>query len=320
MQSNPLIHGVDVSKDKLVVECLGKKGVRCFGNCAGDIRAWLRELPRGSIVAMESTGRYHQLLARLAHAAGMRVFVLNARRVHFYAKSLEVRGKTDRVDAGVIARYVAEHGDKLHEWHPACRTHSRIDELIRRRALVVVKRESLRQSVGGCKDLKAEFKEFDRAMNDFVKCIDRKIDELIKADDTLRTGRKLIETVVGFGPQGSALLAVLLERMPFARSDSLVAYSGWDPRPDDSGHRHGRRKLTKCGPSYIRKQWYMVGFSAARAKALKPLYQALLARGLASTEACVILGRKLLRAAYAVWKTKQPFDLAKFLGRAAESA
>jgi hypothetical protein len=28
----------------------------------------------------------------------------------------------------------------------------------------------------------------------------------------------------------------------------------------------------------------------------------------------VILGRKLLRAAYAVWKTKQPFALERFLG------
>jgi hypothetical protein len=29
----------------------------------------------------------------------------------------------------------------------------------------------------------------------------------------------------------------------------------------------------------------------------------------------VILARKLLRAAYAVWKTERPFDLERFLGR-----
>lgn len=315
MQSNPMIHGVDVAMDELVVQCLDQPVVHRLGNRAAEIRAWVGQLPKGSVVAMESTGKYHQLLARLAHAAGMRVFVLNARRVYFYAKSLEVRGKTDRVDAGVIARYVSEHGDKLHQWQPACDSHTRIDELIRRRALVVVKRESLRQSMRGCKDVQAEFKQLDRAVDSFVNCIDRKINALIQADQKLRASRSLIETVIGFGPQGSALLAVLLERVPFATSDSLVAYSGWDPRPDDSGRKHGRRKLTKCGPSYMRKQWFMVGFSAAQAKVLKPVYQALLARGLASTEVCVILGRKLLRAAFAVWKTKQPFDVARFLGR-----
>lgn len=315
MQSNPMIHGVDVAMDELVVQCLGQTAFLRLGNRAGEIRTWLRQLPKGSVVAMESTGKYHLLLARLAHAAGMRVFVLNARRVYFYAQALEVRGKTDRVDAGVIARYVAEHGDRLHEWQPACGLHARIDELIRRRALVVAKRESLRQSVHGCKDVQAEFRNLDRAMDGFVRFIDRKINELIKADDKLRTSRSLIESVIGFGPQGSALLTVLLERVPFASSDSLVAYSGWDPRPDDSGRKHGRRKLTKHGASYLRKQWFMVGFSAAHAKAIKPLYQALLARGLASTEACVIIARKLLRAAYAVWKTKKPFDLETFLRR-----
>jgi transposase len=314
MQSNPTIYGVDVSKDELVAQCLDHSAVQRFANDADEVRSWLRQLPKASIVAMESTGKYHQLLARLAHAAGMRVYVLNARRVHFYAKGLEVRAKTDRVDAGVIARYVKEHGHKLHEWHPACEQHSRIDELIRRRAVVVVKRESLRQSLCGCKDLAAESKKLNRAIDDFVKAIDRKINQLIKADETLRASQMLIQSVVGFGPAGSALLAVLLERVPFASSDALVAYSGWDPRPDDSGRKRGKRKLSKCGPSYLRKQWFMVGFSAGGAKALKPMYQALLARGLASTEAFVILGRKLLRAAYAVWKTKRPFDLDKFLG------
>lgn len=314
MQSNPMIHGVDVAKDELFVQCLGLPSVFRLGNNAGEIRCWLGQLPKGSIVAMESTGKYHQLLARLANAAGMQVYVLNARRLYFYAKCLEVRGKTDRVDAGVIARYVAEHAHKLHQWHPASEEHGRIDELIRRRAVAVVKRESLRQSLGDCKDLKAEFKKLDGALQAFVASIDRKIDELVNADQTLRSARTLIDGVVGFGPVGSALLATLLERVPFATSDALVAYSGCDPRPQDSGHKHGKRKLTKAGPGYLRKQWFMVGLSAARTKALKPMYQALLARGLATTEAALILARKLLRAAYAVWKTKRPFQLQVFLG------
>jgi transposase len=315
MQLNSMIHGVDVAKDELVVQCLGQACTLQLANNASGIRAWLRKLPKGSIVAMESTGRYHQLLARLAHAAGMQVYVLNARRLYFYARGLEVRGKTDRVDAGVIARYVAEHRHKLHPWQPASQEHSRIDELIRRRGVAVSKRESFRQSFGNCQDLKSEFRQLDRALEAFVRCIDRKIDELIQANAKLRIARSLIKGVVGFGPVGSALLASLLERVPFVNSDALVAYSGCDPRPDDSGRRRGRRRLSKSGPGYMRKQWYMVGLSAARSKALAPMYQALRARGLATTEAAIILGRKLLRAAYAVWKTKRPFDLHTFVGQ-----
>lgn len=313
MQSNPMIHGVDVAKDELFIQCLDQTPLVRLSNSVREIRCWLRKLPKGSIVAMESTGRYHQLLARLAHAAGMQVFVLNAKRLFFYARGLEVRAKTDRVDAGVIARYVAEHGHKLHPWQPAGDVHSRLDELVRRRAVAVVKRESIRQSLGDCKELREEFRKLDRALAAFVHSVDRKIDELLGSDEQLRSARALIGSVIGFGPVGSAALAVLLERVPFATSDALVAYSGWDPRPDDSGRKRGKRRLTKAGPAYLRKQWFMVGFSAARAKALQPMYQALLARGLATTEATVILGRKLLRAAYSVWKTKRPFDLQVFL-------
>lgn len=313
MQSISMIHGVDVAKDELIVQCADQTALVRLGNNASAIRCWLRQLPKGSIVAMESTGKYHQLLARLAHAAGMQVYVLNARRLYFYARGLEMRAKTDRLDAGVIARYVAEHRDKLHLWQPASDAHGRLDELIRRRAVAVVKRESIRQSLGDCKDLREEFRKLDRALAAFVHCVDRKIDELLRADEQLRSARTLIDGVIGFGPVGSAALTVLLERVPFATSDALVAYSGWDPRPDDSGRKRGKRRLTKAGPAYLRKQWFMVGFSAARAKALQPMYQALLARGLATTEATVILARKLLRAAYSVWKNKRPFDLQVFL-------
>jgi transposase len=315
MQSNSLIHGVDVAKDELVIGTRADKAVQRLDNKAAAIRCWLRQLPKGSVVAMESTGRYHRLLAQLAFEAGMQVYVLNARNVHFYAKGLGMRSKTDRVDTGVIARYVAEHQDKLHPWRPQEALPSRTEELLRRRALVVTKRESLRQSLRECPELKEAWQQLDRAFGEFLRRAEAQVKALIKADEKLRAAQRCIQTVIGFGLVGSALLASLLQRIPFASSDSLVAYSGWDPRPDDSGRKRGKRRLTKAGPAYMRKQWYMVGFTAARTKALKPLYLALRARGMATTEAAIILGRKLLRAAYAVWKTGRAFDLQAFLGQ-----
>lgn len=314
MQSDPNVYGVDVAKDELFTGALGRNTVQRVANKEDAVRAWLRQLPKGSVVAMESTGRYHLLLARLAHQAGMRVYVLNARNVRRYAEGLGVRGKTDRLDTDVIARYVAEHQNKLHQWLPEVSQLSTVEELIRRRTVVVAKRESLRQCMGHCPQLRDAWQQLDRAFATLVHCIEAKVKAAIKADDKLRAGQKNIQTVIGFGPLGSSLLAGLLERIPFARSDSLVAYTGWDPQPADSGRRRGRRQLTKAGPAYLRKQWYMVGLTAARSRALKPTYEALRAKGLTSTEAIIILARKLLRVAYAVWKSGRPFDLNKLIG------
>ena len=315
MQSIPSVNGVDVAMDGLVVQTVGEAAPQCVGNNQRAIRAWLRQLPEGSVVAMESTGVHHQLLARLAHAAGMRVYVLNARNVYFYARGLGVRGKTDKADAAVIARYVAEHQQKLYQWQPAPAELTRIDELLRRRAVVVAKRDSLRQSLRGCKDLKAALAQLDRAFDSFLRVLEGKVKDLVRADEKLSSAQRRLASVIGFGPLGSTLLAVLLARIPFANSDALVAYSGWDPRPADSGRKQGRRKLSKAGPAYLRKQWFMAGLTAARTKALKPLYLALLAKGFTPTEAMVVLGRKLLRAAFAVWKTDCRFELSKFLPR-----
>ena len=102
MQGCTEIYGVDVAKDEVVVAMHGQTHVRTLANELGAIDTWLATLPRGSIIAMESTGVYHQLLAQRAHAAGMQVYVLNARDVHFYAKALGARGKTDRVDAARV--------------------------------------------------------------------------------------------------------------------------------------------------------------------------------------------------------------------------
>lgn len=317
MQGCTEIHGVDVAKDEVVVAVHGQTHVRAIANERKAIDCWLGMLPKGSIIAMESTGIYHQLLAQRARAAGMRVYVLNARDVYFYAKALGARGKTDRVDAALIARYAAEHHAKLHEWQPCDGPQKHIEELLTRRATLVTKRESVRQAFKGDHELAGELKQLDQSFNRILAAIDSKMDKLIAADAALATGRKRIATVTGFGPQGSALLAVLFARIPFANADALVAYAGIDPRPNDSGKKRGTRKLSKRGPAHLRRQLYLCGFAASHSKALKPLYQALRAKGFATTEAFVILGRKLLRAAFAVWKSGQQWEPAMLLPKSA---
>jgi transposase len=317
MQERTEICGVDVAKDEVVVAIEGHARVRAIANDRASIGAWLKTLPKGSIVAMESTGIYHRLLAQRAYDAGMRVYVLNARDVFFYAKGVGARAKTDRVDAVLIASYAAEHHAKLQPWQPADPAHQRVQELLGRRATLVTKRESVRQAFKGDPDLAGELKRLDQAFKRVLDAMDAKVNALIAADSALVAGRKRIASVTGFGPLGSALLAVLLARLPFANADALIAYAGLDPRPNDSGKKRGARMLSKRGPAPLRRQVYLAGFSASHSTALKPLYQALRAKGFATTEAFVILGRKLLRAAFAVWKSGQPWDPSKLLPQTA---
>lgn len=307
MQPSPLFIGVDVSKCELVIAMAGQP-LCCVPNDAPSVRAWLRTVPAQALIAMESTGRYHSLLAHLSAQAGLKVYVLNARDVFFYARALGTRAKTDSVDAVVIARYLAEHHAQLHPWQPGSAAQQQLQELLKRRAQVVAHHSALRQSFTGVEVHGDAMRTLKAAFDSLLQSIDAQLVRLIDSDEQMAQGYQRLQTITGIGAQTGALLTALLSRIAFANADALVAYSGLDPRPNDSGAKRGRRRLSKKGPALLRRQMYLAGFAATRSKVLKPQYQTLPAKGLSATEAIVILGRKLLRVAFAVWKSGQAFD------------
>lgn len=302
--------GVDVSKSALwsCTHCSGER--REVPNDEPAIRAWLASLPPTAQLAVESTGRHHQLLVRLVHASGRRVFVLNARDVFFYAKALGTRGKTDRKDAHVIARYLAEHHRDLKPWTPTGASQERLQQLLRCRAGVASKRSALRQVLRDMASLELPVRALERQFDALLAEIDAQVAALVDEDPEFSGRCSRLRTITGIGPQGSAMLGVLFSRFHFANADAVVAYSGLDPRPDDSGRRQGKRHISKRGSPQLRRQLYLAAFAAAHSKALGPLYRSIKAKGFKPTQALVILARKLLRVAWAVWKTGKDFDAA----------
>jgi len=173
----------------------------------------------------------------------------------------------------------------------------------------VTKRTALRESLQACgASIAQAVSQLDAAFAGLLHALDGRITALINADAPLHRTRSLLQSIVGVGPQSSALLTSLLARVPFASSDALVAYSGLDPRANDSGRSRGRRRLSKRGDPALRRQMFMAAMSACHTSTFAATYQALRARGLKTTEALVILARKLLRIAFAVWRSGQPFE------------
>jgi transposase len=308
MQTDPVFVGVDVSKVELVVASHGpSRSLAHVRNDVASIEAWLNTLPQPACIAMESTGRYHGLLARLASAAGFMVYVLNAADLYFYAQQQGTRAKTDRLDAQRIADYIAEHHRRLHPWQSTDSVHYRVQGVLQRRARVVKHQEAIRQCLRDAPELAAAGGQLHKEFERFLREVDRHLEQLVASDERLLQGCRRLRTIPGVGAQTSTLLAALLSRIPFANADALVAFCGLDPRAVDSGTKRGRRRLTKRGPALLRRQLWLAAFAATRTAALKPLYEQLRQKGFASTEAVVILARKLLRIAFAVWRSNDSF-------------
>ena len=149
MNNKTVVYGVDVSKATLVIGQYESEALSEIANSLESIAAWLASIPTGSKVAMEATGTHHQLLAHLAHAAGMVVHVLNPQTLKHYARAIAQRGKTDRCDARMIARYVVHEQAKLRCWQPPAAPADALSRLIvRRQALVRARQMALPESVG----------------------------------------------------------------------------------------------------------------------------------------------------------------------------
>ena len=122
-------------------------------------------------------------------------------------------------------------------------------------------------------------------------------------------------TITGVGPVVGTALVNTLERVPLKSADAFVAFTGLDPRPDDSGQHRGKRRLSKRGPAELRRLLYLAAMSAVKTKTWRPLYEHYRAKGLSSTATLVILARRIARTAWSMYTYKTEFDPARLTNR-----
>lgn len=287
--------GIDVAKRELV--CFFEGRTRQFDNSEQGIANLLCEY-KDVPLAMEATGRFHEPLAKAAHASGALVYVCNPARVKKY-RDYQVcsRGKTDLLDARLLAGYAEDSMKDLRPYQPLSQHQEELRSLHSRRRLLSRTKANLAQALEGPED-----QVVISAIQARIKSIDKAIERLCKdSQDAQR-----LASLPGVGPVVSSALALALARGEFSTSDAFVAYAGLDPRPNDSGQRTGKRSLTHRGDSELRRLLYLAAMVAARHNEhFKAAYSAQARKHLAPTQIYVILARKLARIAWTIYKRKE---------------
>jgi transposase len=294
--------GVDVSNWSL--SCAWRGLEREFPNDEEGVREALEWAKGAQVWCMEATGRHHRGLADSVCASGLRRLVVNPGRARKYLGFVNPRGKTDRLDAAALRRLAECEGGSLRAYSPVpARGAAARDTLVRRRSLVEA-RVSLEQTAAEAGDPGGHMADAAAALRRAQACLDK---ELAAALSGLAGYERLL-TVPGVGPLTAAALACALERGEFAGPDALVAFLGLDPRPDDSGRHRGRRRLSHQGDAQARTFLFTAARAGSRLRPWKPYYQSQLAKGLSSTEATVVLARKLARVCWKVYRQEGPFQ------------
>jgi transposase len=300
--------GIDVAKQELVIAHSDSTTTSGIANERGAIDRWLDSLPEASVIALEATGGFHELVLHMAFARGHPCYLLNPRDVKHYAKAIGQRSKTDRVDARLIARYVAREHAHLHLWQPMSAQAQQLHQLLGRRHTLVQAKTALRASLQGLHALRGDVAATLQSLQDLVDKMDRLIAQAVGQLPQGRQHSRRLQQVPGIGVLNAAALTNLFLRVPFAKADAVVAFAGLDPRANDSGVKRGKRRLSKRGPAELRRLLYNAAMAASKSPVWLPFYARQRAKGLAATACLVVLARKLLRLAFSLFKHQTDFD------------
>jgi len=319
----PVFAGLDVGAQELVLAlrmdgCPQDGG--SFPNSPAGIRSLvkrLKALKRPVFACMEATGVYFLQAAKaLAAAEGISVMVANPRTIKDFARAMNRRSKTDKVDARVIALY-AQKADFV-AWAPASDNHHhlrlisrRIDERVRQQAADKNRLHSLRAG-GSCprcvqQDVLANIKHHQRS----IKRMRQAAVAIIKSEEALLGRYQLMLSIPGVGAATAVRLLAELCVMPDClTARQWTAYAGLDPVHNESGTSvRTPSRISRAGNSRLRNALFFAAMVACRTDPhVRAFTEKLVQRGKKKIQAIVAVMRKLLHAIWGMFKTKTTFN------------
>lgn len=265
-------------------------------------------------IVMESTGGLCQEFVRwlLEQAPSTMPAIVNASAMAAFAKSQLTRGKTDKADARIIARYGTFHRPGPCEL--LSETRQQLRELVRLREFYIQQRTALKnRSQAPLADdvTRKSLKKFIEHYNREIKRLDKSLIKLYKKDEPLARDIALLKTIKGVGEVTAVtVIAEVGDMRRFARARQLSAFVGLSPRHTQSGSSIDKKGgITKIGNAGPRRVLLLAVWSAINKPGpFQDLYRKYLERGKGKLCAQVALMRKLIVLMRAMVISGKPFD------------
>lgn len=284
-----------------------------------DFLAWLEDqVPGLSTTArvrmvMEATGKYSEELAGWVNeqCSALAPAIVNPRQTAAFLASMQLRNKTDRVEARALAFYGAERRPAPYE-SPSPEQRE-LRALSRHRdALIAEKvREKLRGESGESKLLASLHRRRMAQLKRDIAKIEARARKLIQQTPELRRDATLLQSIPGVAFVTSlVVLAELGDLRRFQRARQATAFAGLSPRSRQSGTSlNAPGTLCKQGNPRIRQALYMAAMVTIRGTGpLCDFYDRLRAKGLNGKAALCAVMRKMLTFMRAILINETPYD------------
>lgn len=268
-------------------------------------------------LTMEATGVYYENLTYFFQVQDQYiVHVELPNKTSAYFKSLNLKSKTDEIDAQALARFGLER--KLEEWNPGSLQMRQIKKLTRERVRL------LKEKTMVSNQLHAENNSYESNQSsviryneriDFidnqVKQIERETKKLVTKDCDLQERLNNVCTIKGVA--FITAISVIAETDGFTlfnNRSQLVSYAGYDVVQRQSGTSiKGKTRISKRGNSNIRSAMYMGAMSAILHDEHHRNYALRIVKKTGiRMKGNVAIQRKLLVLIYALYKKNVPYD------------
>ncbi len=329
MSNNKQCVGIDISKASFTAcICFSQEDgllryseVRTFKNQkAGfnQLLRWVRKKCKFNldlVFLMEATGVYYESIAYHLNAIKQTVHVVLPNTSKHYFLSLNIKTKTDKVDAKILSRFGVERTHKL--WQAPNPKLLELRNLTRYYVQLQEQKTAL-NNIKISKEDAYEVQKFILQSNKkLIAQIDKqinlcksKVEALINSDKQLKEKIDKVMTIKGIGL--ITVATVVAETLGFEQVKNvkqLVSYAGYDIVQRESGTSiKGKTRISKKGNRYIRNALYFPAMVSCRYNPdLKQAYLRIIHKKLSKMIGQVAIQRKLLILIYTLWKNNTEY-------------
>lgn len=308
------ILGIDVSRDHLDGYFL-PDGQRFRKPNTEDGHAQLIELLAAYpdvVVCFEATGGQEWRLWAALDAAGIATRQLPPAQIKAFAASRGTRAKTDRIDAELIARFLAFRPDvgrrlpheKLRLLRALCAKRGQLVEM-RKRLLAQTKARMKNGSGGSFEGMDDELKAL---LGIQIADLKTQVEAAIAADPGMAGTARILRSICGVGPVTSWMLIAEMPELGQISGEQAAALTGLAPIAHDSGAMRGKRAIGG-GRRALRHVLFQAALVASHHNTrLMAFADRLRDRGKPHKVIIIAVARKLVTIANAMCKSRQIWD------------
>jgi transposase len=308
--TSPVCAGIDAGQRFLDIGLAPSGQTFRLPNTAPAFELLLERLRRQGVqrVVLEAADTYAQPVVQALDSAGFAVGVVNPRRIKAFRDAEGKRAKTDRLDAGLIARFALVMTDAIRPL-PSAEQRALKALATRRRQLtemIAMEKTRLKQALEPTviESHRAAIADLSRACDQVEAFIEDRLDQ----DPRRAEDRRILTSIPGIGPRVAQVLLTEMPELGTLDRKAIASLAGLAPHISQSGNAPPRAAIAGGRPC-IRAALYMSALVAVRHDPkMKLAYRALRTSGKPAKVALTAIARRILVTANAMIKAKTLYN------------